>query len=518
MIATTLLELLAVRGRSVEAARATRALGLGEAGLADAPVWLEEDAIGRMLAAARIEAPVARSIGHRLVQPDGLGLLLYGLGLATPEKAYRRIQALLPRERRDASWTIDSIGDGRAVLVYHALCERPNGEVAAEALCAMRAGMLEAIPGLYGLLPARVSHASCRATGAERCRYEVVWRRERRVGLVAGLAAGLGVGLALAIGLGAASTGSGPGAIGLVLGSLGLGALGAAIGRCVDLSRQLEAVAGARRGQLALLDQADDLLASKIDAIARADAKLDSEVPVRRGRAPREEGNEGSGSTSESRYTLLDSALEIFSAAGSLECWLAELQAPPDGMPGEPRALVRQIREWSAQIAREVAPADGAGRPMDLGALVARAVASARPSVAPGAQIEIDCEPDLPRVDCDPVLMEQVVVQLVRNAVEASAGLMEAPRIGIGLRRAPGGVELAVEDRGPGLDSSEIDEVFDPFFAEPPLGAQSGFGLPVCLRIVERHGGEMRIETGDRPGTRVSVLLPESARGPSRPD
>ena len=153
---------------------------------------------------------------------------------------------------------------------------------------------------------------------------------------------------------------------------------------------------------------------------------------------------------------------------------------------------------------------------MPLADLVARALASARPGLARSAEIEIDCEPDLPLVECQPVQIEGVVVQLLRNAVEASAGLMDLPRVDVRLRRAPGGVELSVEDRGAGIESSEIDEVFDPFFAERPLAAESGFGLPACLRIVERHGGEMRIETGDRTGTRVSILFPECGR--SNPD
>jgi len=131
----------------------------------------------------------------------------------------------------------------------------------------------------------------------------------------------------------------------------------------------------------------------------------------------------------------------------------------------------------------------------------------------PGLEAEIDCAPDLPLVDCAPVQLEQVVVALLRNAVEASAGLMDVPRVRLAVRRAPGGVELTVEDRGTGIDSCEVDEVFDPFFMEPPLGASGGFGLPFCLRVIERHGGEMRIEAGDRVGTRVTVLLPEAAAG-----
>ena len=117
-IATTLLELLALRGHPLEAGRAARALGLGEGGLFDAPEWLGEEAIARLFVTARVEGDLARSIGHRLLTPDATGLLLYALGLATPEKAYRRIQSLLPRDRESGQWSIEEIGDGEARLAY----------------------------------------------------------------------------------------------------------------------------------------------------------------------------------------------------------------------------------------------------------------------------------------------------------------------------------------------------------------------------------------------------------------
>ena len=68
-------------------------------------------------------------------------------------------------------------------------------------------------------------------------------------------------------------------------------------------------------------------------------------------------------------------------------------------------------------------------------------------------------------------------------------------------------------DRGVGIESTEVDEVFDPFFGERPAGAGAGLGLTVCLRIVERHGGALQIENQGRAGTRVTVLLPRAKPG-----
>lgn len=449
-IATTFLESLAVRGQAAPRTRAMRALGLGEAGLAEAAAWLpDEDAIRRMFAAADTDPAQARSVGHRLIAPDATGLALYGLGLATPEKAYRRIQALFPRERVGSRWSVDEIAPGSARIAYHAPPSEAEvdriskaGRATAGAhrgetsLCALRIGMLEVVPGLFGLLPARVTEISCLARGADACRYEIRWERNS----IHGALIGGGVGLALAVGSVGVALALGPAGfplpIALFLATTSL-ALAVALGRTVDLTRQLEAVAGARRGHLALFDQVDDALASKLDALARVEAKLESE-----------------------------------------------------------ESATRSIRS--------------SVDPVDLVALVTRAVSVARPILPAGTIVHFDHDPDRISIVCEPLQIEQVVVQLLRNAAEASRGLTETPEVFVSLRQMSGGIELAVEDRGVGIEPSELDEIFDPFFGDRRAGVDEGFGLPICLRIVERHGGELRIEAEDRPGTRVSVFLPES--------
>lgn len=519
-IATTLLELLAVRGRLADARRAAQTIGVGGDGVAMLRDWLPEDAMGRLFEAGQVEAGLARSIGHRLVEPDATGWLLYGLGLATPEKAYRRVQALLPREGLTARWSIEAIHDGAAELCFRSSRSATARGATAEALCALRIGMLEAIPGLYGLLPARVHEKQCQASGADRCHYEIAWQRESRRGLLAGLA--LGMGAAAGWTTAAFLLTTGPAAAwtsGLM--ALAMIAVGGSIGRCLDLTRQLQAVAGSRRGQLALFDQADDRLASKIDALARVEAKLESEAGPRAGDTRGRTGLDGQDAglhagAGPDVLSIYDAALGIFAAAGALEQELAAREggtrgagaAGEEGDAASMRARVRAIREWASCIAVDSAPAEKAGRPLALAELVARAVASARPLLDPKTRIEVECEADLPLVVCEPISIEQVLIQLLRNASDSSAGLSDQPRVVIRVGRAPGAVELAVEDRGVGIDSSELDEVFDPFFAEAAPGSGEGLGLPGCLQIVGRHGGEMRIEAGDRAGTRVSILLP----------
>jgi signal transduction histidine kinase len=153
---------------------------------------------------------------------------------------------------------------------------------------------------------------------------------------------------------------------------------------------------------------------------------------------------------------------------------------------------------------------------VDLRPLVTRAIEKASPQVSDWAEIRFECDERLRRVVCEPVQIEQVVDELLQNAIEASLGAGESPEILVSLHDVPRGIELVIEDQGRGIESAEIDETFDPFFDEQPIGLDRGFGLPVCLRIVEAHGGELRIANQGRVGTRVTILLP--AESDDRPD
>ncbi len=554
VIAATLLEWLAARGRGDDYERARRALDLEAGGERALPIWLPAGSLAAMFAAARIEPSFARALGHRLAAPDLCGLQLYRLGLATPEKGYRRIAALLPREDATAAWQVVSIDVGQARIAWApapgAADRETNGERAAggdanrpdprveATLCALRRGMLEAIPGLYGLLPAHIDEKTCRARGSDRCRYTVQWqsgrRRGRAIGGALGIALGLVVGFVLLPGVDVVAPADPTGWPSVLGGAGGLGAvgvvvtglLGGAIGWVSDLRAQLAAVAGARRGQLALFDQVDEALAARLDALARADAKLEDDASSGAAATRARSAVELAGQT---RREIRGAAVDIHSAAGELECWLdapargdGEASSSPARACDDERVRVREIRACAARIAELVdAGVDHAlesnGRTVDLAALARRAVASVRPTLAPSLAIELDCAPDLPPLRCDRIRIEQVVVQLIENAAEATATEAGSGVIRVSLAPASTGIELAVEDEGCGIDSTDVDEVFDPFFAAPGADASARRGLPGCLAIVEAHGGALRIEAEGRTGTRVSLLLPtapEAGAGP----
>jgi signal transduction histidine kinase len=96
--------------------------------------------------------------------------------------------------------------------------------------------------------------------------------------------------------------------------------------------------------------------------------------------------------------------------------------------------------------------------------------------------------------------MQQVILNLIINAVEAMSGVSEGPRellITTG-KAESGGVLVAVQDSGPGLTPESIDRLFDPFYTTKPSGM--GMGLSICRSIIEAHGGRIAAENESAHG------------------
>jgi len=105
--------------------------------------------------------------------------------------------------------------------------------------------------------------------------------------------------------------------------------------------------------------------------------------------------------------------------------------------------------------------------------------------------------------------LEQVVLNLVRNAIESIAGARKADgRIGIAAYRldAPPYVEIGVSDNGPGVDRELADRLFEPLATSKESGL--GLGLPICLSIVESHGGRLWLHSREAGATEFRFSLP----------
>ncbi len=108
----------------------------------------------------------------------------------------------------------------------------------------------------------------------------------------------------------------------------------------------------------------------------------------------------------------------------------------------------------------------------------------------------------------DPAEWRQVLFNLLRNALDASpAGAC----ITITVQAHGDGIRLQVRDQGPGIPVADVDRIFEPFYTTKAPGLGTGLGLPIVLRIVEAHGGRIRVDDG-APGAVFTIDVP-SARG-----
>jgi PAS domain S-box-containing protein len=115
---------------------------------------------------------------------------------------------------------------------------------------------------------------------------------------------------------------------------------------------------------------------------------------------------------------------------------------------------------------------------------------------------------ELPQVLGSPHQVEQVVVNLLMNALQALPDGEQSEIVLVGATDNEGRITIEVTDFGSGIAAEILPRVFDPFFTTKPPGAGTGLGLAVCQGIVARHGGRMEIESEVGKGTSVRVRLP----------
>jgi signal transduction histidine kinase len=108
-----------------------------------------------------------------------------------------------------------------------------------------------------------------------------------------------------------------------------------------------------------------------------------------------------------------------------------------------------------------------------------------------GVSLETELAGDLETVMADRIQVQQVILNLVINGIEAMNGIMDRPRtLRVSSRiDGPGSVLIAVTDAGSGLDPAKMDRIFDAFFTTKPEGM--GMGLSICRSIIEAHGGRL---------------------------
>lgn len=159
--------------------------------------------------------------------------------------------------------------------------------------------------------------------------------------------------------------------------------------------------------------------------------------------------------------------------------------------------VVRDLRSF----ARPDSPAVHAA---DLNASLAATVRIARTLCPPGVSIVEHYGP-LPPVVCAPGQINQVVLNLLTNAVQA---IVDIGSVTITTAHADDQVVVSISDTGVGMDEATLERLGEPFFTTRPVGAGTGLGLAVSLGIVERHGGQLAFSSTPGQGTTARLSLP----------
>ena len=188
----------------------------------------------------------------------------------------------------------------------------------------------------------------------------------------------------------------------------------------------------------------------------------------------------------------------------------------PDPEIEEIQTALKQIAEQAVRAGdiirklRNLARTEESVRaPSDINSVISELTDLIRSDAkAHGVHYRQELAPDLPTINIDRPQIQQVVLNLVRNALEALAlGQLDARELLLRTRVIAGGdVEISVCDNGPGVDSELQHRIFDPFCSTKPTG--TGLGLPISRTIVHTHDGALEYQPNQPRGACFVVKLP----------
>ena len=147
---------------------------------------------------------------------------------------------------------------------------------------------------------------------------------------------------------------------------------------------------------------------------------------------------------------------------------------------------------------------------VDLAQTIREAVALVAPATRSGAkEISVSVADPKLRVKADPVMLKQVILNVLTNALDALDG---SGQVYVRLEQRKGAqrpVVVTISDSGKGIPPEQLPLVFDLFFTTKEVGKGVGLGLPVCQALIEQHGGVIAVSSaGEGKGTTVSIELP----------
>lgn len=171
-------------------------------------------------------------------------------------------------------------------------------------------------------------------------------------------------------------------------------------------------------------------------------------------------------------------------------------------------AVIRRVREF---VKKETNEAKG----LDIEEILRETTALLRSDLDKNRiSVNFDISGGLPMVRGDRVQLEQVIVNLIVNAIEAMASVSDRPsELRVSARESSDeDVLISIRDSGVGIDANQAEKIYDAFFTTKPMGV--GMGLSICRSIVEAHGGRLWATPNDGPGLTMQFILPaDNANG-----
>ena len=141
---------------------------------------------------------------------------------------------------------------------------------------------------------------------------------------------------------------------------------------------------------------------------------------------------------------------------------------------------------------------------VDLNDCIRSALLIARNNIKDKAEV-VQQLGELPRIACAPSQINQVLLNLLTNAAQAIDGM---GRIQLRSWADAQGIHISLQDNGRGMPAEVMAKIFDPFFTTKPVGQGTGLGLSISYKIVQDHGGQIRVASEPGRGTRFLISLP----------
>jgi signal transduction histidine kinase len=190
-------------------------------------------------------------------------------------------------------------------------------------------------------------------------------------------------------------------------------------------------------------------------------------------------------------------------AREALNSMISDARRTSDVIEGT-RALFRQSNEQGQEV-------------IDVNETILEALRFMRGELRDsGVEERIQLAPGLPVISGNKSQLQEVILNLLHNAIEAMSAVPDRRRE-LQVKSAPRGrdaIIITVQDSGPGIDRSNLNKIFDAFFTTKGHGV--GLGLAICRMIIERHGGQLTASSDGKTGALFSILLPATPSDEAR--